>query len=348
MHVGREEYWRHYFMRNPQIESFPREILRKRMPISSMKEFSAIVSGYDGKTDVFTSLFSDWQRKNNIFDCVFFDIDCYVEVGENINDLNRMIKVVETFLFEEEVWFRRFFTGKKGVHYYMAFPPFHFLYFDNAVRKWAEKMPKIERVNMQKYWYTGEIERIKTWPFDPRAVGKARQLVRVPYTIHPKTGLKCVECYGPVTLSMKERHENWLPEMNENLLTKLRVRDRAPEVVDRSGGIIDLDFANSPACIIKAIRRMKGHLTHDQAWHLANYMITLGADDEEILKCFMLDPRYDECLARPQLESVRRAGLANMGCDKISFIGLCDEKQKLNCPMYPSIDRYLFDTDGAT
>jgi len=337
-----------FLNRNPEtINPFPREILRKRMEVSDIHEFASVVDGYWGKTDLYTSLYNKWQMQNNIFDCVFFEIDCYTEVGETVKDLNNMIELVETFLFDEEVWYRRFWSGKKGVHYYIAFPPTHFMFLSHAVREWAKRMGKIERVNMQKYWLTDEIEMIETWPYDPRTIGKTKQLVRIPYSVHPRTGLKCVETYGKITLPMQERQENWLPQENIHFQQKIKVRDRAPEVVDRSGGMIDFDFSNSPKCIRKALNLMRGHLGHDQAWHFANFMVTLGASDEEILKCFSIDPRYDESTARPQIESIRRSGLANMGCDKIAFCGLCDEKQALSCPMWPSIDRYLFGQNGV-
>jgi len=335
--------WKDFLDRSPDsIGAFTREILRKRLEVSDINDFYSVIAGYDGKTDVYMSLFNNWQMKNSIFDCVFFEIDCYFEVGETVEDLNRMIKIVEQFLSDEGVWFRRFFSGKKGVHYYIAFPPTHFHYFSNAVRKWARRMPKVKRVNMQKYWFTGEIEMIETWPFDPKTIGNTKQLVRVPYTKHPKTGLRCVECYGSITIPMKERHECWLPEENIEFMKMLKFRDRKPEVVNRNGGVIDFDFDESPKCIRNAIKLMRGHLTHDQAWHLANFMVTLDVEDAGILACFKIDPRYNESISRTQIESIRESGLANMGCDKIAFHGLCDERQRLSCPMWPSIDRYLF------
>jgi hypothetical protein len=200
----------------------------------------------------------------------------------------------------------------------------------------------VERIDMQKYWITGEKTMAKVPIYDPRAMGRARQLVRIPHTIHPRTGLQCVECYGPLELPIKQRHELWHPEENAHLLEKLKARDREPDVVDRSSGVVDFEFSESPKCIRNVLRIMPGHPTHDQAWHLANFMITLGASDEEILNCFKADPRYVESIAIQQIDSIRKSAHVNMGCDKISFIGLCDAKQKLNCPMWPSIDRYLF------
>jgi len=342
-----EDYLMHYLRRNSQINPFPREFLRKRMTVDNAREILSFIPNYEMKTDIYTSLFSQWQMKNNIYDCVFLDVDCYIEVGETLEDLNKMSDIVDNFLSDEDVWYRKFFTGKKGFHYYAAFPPTHFHFFANAARKWAEKMPKLERVDMQKYWYSGEIERIKTWPFDPRTVAKPTQLVRIPHTKHPKSGLKCVETYGRLRLPMKERKEDWLPEMNIKLQEKLKMRDREPEIVDRSGGMIDFEFVESPKCIRNALKLMRGHLTHDQSWHFANFMITLGATNKEIFECFKIDKRYNDGLAETQINSIRSSGLANMGCDKIKFIGLCDEKQSLSCPLWPNIDRYLFGEDGT-
>jgi DNA primase large subunit len=138
-----------------------------------------------------------------------------------------------------------------------------------------------------------------------------------------------------------------MPELNLSFQKRLKSRDRKPETADRSGGMIEFDFAESPKCIRTALKLMRGHLTHDQAWHLANFMVTLGATDDEILDCFKIDPKFNDAIARPQIESVRRSGLANMGCDKIAFHGLCDERQKLSCPMWPSIDHYLFGKNGT-
>jgi len=325
------------------MEPFPREMMRKRLRVDNLTEFASVISGYNGKTDLYTSLYNDWQMKNNVFDCAFFEIDCYTEVGEDVHTLNKMAEVVETFLFDEGVWYRRFFSGKKGLHYYIAFPPCHFHYFGNAVRTWARRMPKVERVDMNKYIYTGEITMIKTWPYDPRTIGNTKQLVRIPYTKHPRTGLKCIETYGRVSIPMLERHESWLPEENLHFQQKLKRLDKEPEIVDRSGGMIDFEFSESPKCIRKSLMAMRGHLTHDQAWHLANFMVTLGAEDKEIVDVFRIDPRFNESMAYAQVASIRQSGLANMGCDKIAYHGLCDEKQKLSCPMWPSIDRYLFD-----
>lgn len=342
-----EAYLNQYFYRNAGMNPFPREFLRKRLTVDSPREILSLIPNYEMKTDIYTSLFSHWQIKNNIYDCVFIDVDCYTEVGEDLSTLKEMASIVENFFADEEVWYRRFFTGKKGFHYYAAFPPAHFHYFDNAVRKWAQKMPKLERVDMQKYWYSGEVEYGKFWPFDPRTIAKPMQLVRIPHTRHPKTGLKCVETYGDFRLPIKERTEYWNPDMNERLGKRLKTRDKKPEVVDRSGEMIEFDFSESPRCIRNALVNMRGHLTHDQAWHFCNFMVTLGATDKEIVDCFRLDKRFNEGLARGQIASIRSSGLANMGCDKVKFIGLCSEKEQLTCPMWPSIDRYLFGENGS-
>jgi hypothetical protein len=344
-----DKYIYEWINRSPEILPFPRHILRKRIPVGSFKEFQSLIHGYDGRTDLFVSLFTDFQMDNNIFDCIFIDMDTYVEVGETLEDLNKRAEAIENFLAKEEIWFRRFFSGRKGLHYYIPFKPVHFSFYSNAIRRWAETMPKVNRVDMQHYWATGEVKTQKTWPYDTKTISNSQQLVRIPYTKHPKTGVYVTECYGRLSLPFNERHELWNSELNDNLLKSLMMRDRPPDTIDRAGASVNFNFDDSPACIIKALRLMPGHPTHDQAWHLCNFMITLEASDSEIQNVFKMDTtRYDSSRAQEQIDSIRRAGLNNMSCDKVKFIGLCDEKQCLRCPMWPSIDRYLFDGDNLT
>ncbi len=127
--------------------------------------------------DCYSSVFAfkEWhdlaeeRKRHVILDCLVFDLDCKQNPRMAFKETQRLVK----WLLDKNITPRVYFSGCKGFHVYVDFSPVEISDF-TAVRRVGVKTK--ERLKLQT---------VDTTIWEPN------RLIRLPYTIHSRTGYLC-------------------------------------------------------------------------------------------------------------------------------------------------------------
>jgi len=306
---------------------FPREMLKERIKIESQKKYLSIISATNGRKDVFVSLYPEVQSKEKIVDVIFFEID-----ADSLLQAESLASKIEVILEKNEVSYRRFYTGHRGFHYYLPIEPLKLSYPSRTVRTFLEKMGIMEYV-------------------DHHVVGNIKQLVRVPYTLHPKTRLYSFETYGDIRFS-----DCYDPPMIEKRVptnggvTKLLMgievlrKERVGNTLQKS--FIHLLDIYLPECILSIIEELRdGSASHRKRLHLGAFLRKMRVDINEAVDLFRSAEDFKEGYTRYQLRKIYSHDFSCHSCVNARFYGICplSFRKQRDCIYYPSINLFLRD-----
>jgi len=160
-----------------------------------------------------------------------FGWDLVLDIDEHAEDVEERIKLayekarkIVDFLFDNHISFRIHFTGSKGFHIYI---PWKWL----KEHGWlAEDYGKYNRVIAELIW---EKTRVKT---DVSTLSKQKDLIRVPFSVHPETGLLCY----PLTLQQfkKFKIDMAYPENIDNTFETNKLK-KATVTFNKKGTILN-------------------------------------------------------------------------------------------------------------
>ena len=155
--------WDSFFRMHNKLKPFPREVMILnekviRTTVSSFEEFQAFALHF--KHNSYVTVFSDWQRKNDIYDCIPLDID-----GDDENEAFSKRKELQQKLGLRVA--RYVFSGK-GQHIYLDFRPIHLYDYFGTISQWLEDKGIDGLV-------------------DPLVAKDKRTMIRIPYSINTKT-----------------------------------------------------------------------------------------------------------------------------------------------------------------
>lgn len=186
-------------MINTLLKHWPREIaFPQRQIVVSPKDFSEKVTAYNGKKNIYFSLYnccshSEYRRgsasnfDNAVIDKVFFDLD-----GEGLDkplqDLKKLIAYCQT----RKLKFCMVFSGKKGFHFYIFC---------------KETKNRLLLKNCQEY-----LTKILGINVDRHIVGDVARISRVPNTWHLTGGRYCI----PIGLGDVKKGVDWVLEKAKN------------------------------------------------------------------------------------------------------------------------------------
>lgn len=167
-------------------DQFPRQVLVYRRWVDSYDDLIKIVEKYNGKDDVYVSVFYYPTRNLDepVVDRIVFDFDwknkeeAYDEkkrreiVAKVYSEVKKFCAYLESVDLRPNV----FFTGGRGFHVY--------LFFEEPLQK-LQKSDLIQLVEYLK-------EKLKLEYIDPKITYDFARLIRVPYTIHTETRLYCI------------------------------------------------------------------------------------------------------------------------------------------------------------
>jgi len=334
-----EEQWINHLRPESVPFIFPRNVgFPWRKNVFNVEQYLAYVTEHDGNSDVFVSVFSDFQRRNNMFDTIYIDVDL-----ENTSSEKEFKKVQYLFLrlVSERIYPRLEFSGSKGFHFWIDFGMIKINDFANATKKLFEELKLTELIRKK----------------DRGVFCDKNRLSRVIYTMHPETGLLCY----PVVENILEtklltirrnalREFTSLPSvnnvLNENVGKLLWEYDKNTVVRTVDMNIKDRSFNKDdipiyPSCISDAIKNMyqSCELDHYKRLHLAAFFNYLDFPIEEMNKIFMLANDYNSNLTLYHLRRIKNLHLCPYSCDKAAFLGLCplSDKRRSECTFYPSI-----------
>lgn len=169
----------------------------KNIFIYNNAELQKYIDQYNGKRDFAISVYFFEQESGSprerhesaIFDSIFFDIDSETYDGARDDVVNLHEKWLKVHGIKAQI----FFSGMKGFHVIIPFKPFK--------SKLMKKILKRIQKNIT--------EQVGLKFVDPRVWGDLARILRVPMTIHTKSGLYCrpVSYENVVWLSKKEMYE---------------------------------------------------------------------------------------------------------------------------------------------
>ena len=175
--------WRHHVGGE---DAFPRDLayvkdpspLSKRFKVYDWHAFVLEVWRHIGNLDTFVAIFSDDQINHNVYDKIFIDID-----APNLQDAYDDVQKLKAFEVKTHtISMRTYFSGKKGFHVFLDFPPTQFEHYKEVSRQYVETLENALDLNYIDYSVVGGITRLS----------------RLPYTKHTTTGYLCF----PISTSM--------------------------------------------------------------------------------------------------------------------------------------------------
>lgn len=178
--------WRHHVGGE---DAFPRDLafvkdpspLPKRFKVLDWHSFVQQVWLHIGNLDIFVSVFSDDQNNHQKYDKIFIDID-----AKNLQDAYDDTQKIAVFAYKTKTISPRiYFSGKKGFHVFLDFPPTNFKHYKEVSREYVETL--VDALDLQ--------------CVDLACVGDTARVSRLPFTKHTNTGWLCYPIVASMNLS---------------------------------------------------------------------------------------------------------------------------------------------------
>lgn len=274
-------------------------------------------------------MFSLPQIEKNVVDTVYFEID-----APTIELANRSADIMEKALRERGFEWRKYFSGRRGFHYYLDHGPVTLKNPGIAMFKFIQTLPDV---------------------VDPNCIGRMRQLARIPYTKHPKTGLMSFRVYDSFTFAdaLRPVPREDGPVDNPSLPDILLSFDE--EVVERRKNqhlaptTVKLEYW--PPCIIHALEELNTSqwIPHPKRLQLASFLLKVGWDVENVIDAFRVAKDFTDKYTRYQVEKLSQREANCFGCRKAAVEGICPtsvRRGEEECGFFPSINQYLLGEDN--
>ena len=331
--------WKFFIQRTGIIPFFPREIGISRTKIYRFEDYVNYIIRNFGKLSCYTGVYSLYQRELKIIDTILieFDATCYFE-------MELYSKIIEQKMKKYGFKYRKYFSGKKGFHYYLD--------LDKPVR--LERARKVLRLFIDRFFSLntscGRIHII-----DTKSSGDISRIIRIPYTIHPETGFFCYRVNEKLKFSEMinpPKIEETL-EPNQDLCFILKMIEK--EINETEAEInrnyhsfpvrLQLSVDLAPPCIISIINELltTGELAHEKRLHLGAFLKHVGVPLEEAIWVYSYANDFDEHKTRQQLESIYFGPYRTYSCKRAKELNMCPLtiKEMKKCGYYPWISIYL-------
>jgi len=318
--------------------TFPREVgFPKRVTVTNRTQYIESIRRHNGKDDCFVSLFSNPQINHRTYDCIFLDFDD--ESGTLSDDVIRDVREAIVRVSRYTKSYALYYSGNRGFHLYLYFEPVRIKHFKRTCREFVQLLG---------------LDEISTLDF--KLVGDVRRLCRLPYTIHPTTGLYVVRITD-VTLRFTRvgifrisnnpdpsadtevQDDSRLSKM---LLTLDGIDVYIPPPRGRVVGEIPEDL---PPCIVFLIDKLKstGYLKHHERFHLASFLLRYGVHPDVVVDLFRrFASDYDPHKCRYQVEHIATNMYKCYSCANAKMLGMCPLGNKMEtCPWYPSPNWFI-------
>jgi len=288
------------------VIAFPRDRgLYRRKFISQEQYLTACDYAYRNRLELFTSVLSDYEIKNQIVSCIFYDIDVDYDVLDLVNKLQPIIEKVRTV-----------YSGRRGLHLYIDLKPVKVCDLRRASKHVAEFLGVLDFVDRQ-------------------TLGDWRRISRVPYSYHGVTGNMCTVLNGTTDAELSEI-------LSEMLSMKFKVKEnyeiytplQPPEIVYCNG--------EPPPCVTFLLGQlMSGYnLTHAARLHIGSFLMKLGLTPEEACIIFSNVPDFSREYTLYQLRWLRDRNYNMYSCVRAKEYGLCPLPMNI-CKYYPTPNSFF-------
>ena len=149
------------------------------------KEYVDMVSHHLNFSDLYVSLFSDWQIRHRAFNKVFLDFDAKA-LSASFKDAQKTVEYIEKHYGNYP---RVYFSGRKGFHVIFDFEPTVFGNYPETIREFVYNI----------------MTELKLKTLDKHSVGDLRRVTRIPYTINQKANRLCI----PISLDWDLKEILW-------------------------------------------------------------------------------------------------------------------------------------------
>jgi len=328
--LKQEEHWRKFLRGNLIEKQFPREMFVSRVTIRSEEIYLKQLRHNFISTDCFISEYTRTQLEQGVVDCIFMEVD-----GSDIEDGKLRASAVQKSLWDLGYEYRYFFSGSRGFHFHIAFPPVQLKYPKRALMQFLRRFP-VELM-------------------DSHVLGNLAQLVRVPVTKNQKSGLFVVEL--PSSMDAKKISTSQLFSMaispksgfgpypvvsNDGISDELfevdkDVRAKPLMAVVTNHKVLGDVF---PPCIISSLETLRrtGGLSHPQRLNLGAFLVWSGYSDPEINEVFRLHAKdYVERKSVGQIRKIRQGKLQCYSCGSFRRRGFCPVEKTAECAFFPRI-----------
>ncbi|MDD5510697.1 MAG: hypothetical protein PHI12_07805 [Dehalococcoidales bacterium] len=268
------------------------------------------------RVDCFTSVYCDRQIDSKLVDTIFVEID-----ASDFGEANRRACILESHLRDRHIDYRKYFSGRRGFHYYLDMPPVKLSSPGTAVGMFIKSLPQV---------------------IDANVMSGPRQMARTPYTRHSKTLLWCVPVNPGFTLqqSICPFYQECDLAENPDLPNILKEFDR---VAPRPAPTQRIYNQLWPACITNALSELQetGELDHRQRLHMVAFLLRSGYSPDSIDAVFAQNAKdYKAGITRQQITHMVRTGMACYTCMNVQGMDLCpyDPTKQRFCEFYPSIN----------
>jgi len=325
--------WISVFLRESNgLPVFPREMLflgseaKKRVTVNDIMDFIKFMETFD--IDCYTSVFSQWQQVNSVYDTILLDID-----GKDLEEsYGKFMKVREMLDIEG-----RFICSGKGMHFYVDYRPMFFKNFSEVVRDWIKK---------------NKIEELVDVPISI----DTRRVVRVPYSINSKVNTFAIPIDGEKGLGeiIKMSNLGWGTSINpivwnDGVREELERLDGQAREMGR-GKIKGTNYFNEkssvsefPPCIREIMKdaTKTGNMKNIGRMILGMFLVKVWEYDR-IIQFFSHTSNYNERKTFFQINNMLEKDYNIYSCDNISIMSkYCKYKDDFEkCPFYPNITRF--------
>jgi len=296
-------------------------MLKERTVVHDLQTYINIIRAYNGKADCYASLYSLPQIERNVYDTLYLDID-----GSGYQDAFAKLEAVLHLLAGYN--YRVYWSGRRGFHIYIDFPPTHLHHPALTMKQFLSPLKEY---------------------VDPHTRGNIRQMCRIPYTIHPKTGQKVVRIYNmdsPIEDILIPKPEGNLA-LNESLPRVLVDIDSKIKEESFEAAEIVVNVDSFPQCIVNILVTLAetGDLSHQGRLHLTAVLLWAGFSPSDIHSILKSAKDYRPEVTEYQIAAIKAARLKGYSCIRLREFGLCplEDLDILNCEFYPSINMYLLD-----
>ena len=284
------------FLRSGTVPAFPRDFGIPRRRVFDQTHFDTVVkyvrSGH-------VSIYSDWEWMHQTATTFLLDIDGY-NYYDSLSFLVRIKPMLEGFRV------RAYYTGNRGFHVYVDFPP-TVMDLQATVRGFLDRF--LEGVEWERY-------------LDRQVIGDWRHMARLPNTVNEKSGgvSRLVWFNNPPNPLSVEPKERSIPYSSYTTERK------------------ELPKGKHPPCILYLLDKLRSEhdLSHYQRLHLASYLLNL-LEPNEVVELFRLASDYKHDVTQYHVNYILSRGIRPFGCVKAKQHGICPiPLQQGKCAFYPT------------
>jgi len=322
------KHWLGFLREDLVPKQFPRQMFKSRVRVKDSAAYlKNMKQNYNTPTDCFISHYTLEQQASGVLDSIFTEVD-----GEGVRDGVLKGAAVQKAYLAKGYKFRLFFSGSRGFHFHLPFPPVPLKFPKRTVGMFLADLP--------------------VQFMDSHVLANLAQMVRVPWTKNKKSGLYAIELpaefpllklrLGKLFAAASQLDIDSSPivvEPNDCIAERLfeldKIKPKASNGFFKGRGSLG---ESMPPCVVHFIEELRStsHLGHHERLHVAASLITLGYSDLEIAEVFRLHAMdYIGKKTLNQLEHIRRGRLHPCGCRRLRKENLCPIDYMYDCPFFP-------------